>query len=133
MRMLALVFLSAVIILILPSALPSPSDMQEQWFIMLCGIEIVFLVGAALTRTIASIPIVGFCCWNILGHLLGYCAFLNDSPVYNLYEAIIRAGEVCQLLALILFSQPILRLAIAHNVKKRDRDGNHHRMAQPSS
>lgn len=128
--MLLLIALSAFILFILPDKLPNPDLLQERWFILLCAVEIGFAIGAALIRTIASIPIIGFCIWNIFGHLIGWYSFETGSEVYNLYEATIRAGEVCQLLALILFSQPILRLAIAHNVKKRERDGNHHRMVQ---
>lgn len=59
--------------------------------------------------------------WNIIGHLIGWYTYIIDSALYSYYGSIVQAGEIAQLIAINLFSSPIVNLA---RPRKREREGD---------
>jgi hypothetical protein len=127
-RALALVFLSSVFLLFLNRFLPPPDPLGVEWFELLIKSEFIFAVMALMSSTIAGRWVAGFCVWNMAGHFFGLVAFSCDWPYYSSYSPLIRAGELCQALALILFPQPIIQFAVWFRTKNRSTDDEWHRL-----
>jgi hypothetical protein len=119
---LFLVFLTSTVLLILPKILPDPNILGESWYWMLMGIEGLFAVLAWSTGEQAGKVVAGFSFWNTLGHILGLIAFHKDLSFYSYYSAIIRTGEISQAAATVLFSTPVINLAVIHRLAKKGGD-----------
>jgi hypothetical protein len=127
-RVLTLVFVTALFLLFLSSLIPPANVLQNTWFKVLIQSEAFFAACALLSFSTAGRIVAAFCLWNIASHVLGWVSFVHDYPAYTLYSPLIRAGEVCQALALILFSQPIINLAVWFRTKDRSTDDEWHRL-----
>jgi hypothetical protein len=129
---IVLVFLVAGVLVILPHALPDPQSMGESWFYLLIVVEIMFGAAALCTRTLSSKVIAGFCLWNVLGHSMGLLTYHYGYSLYSCYSAIIRAGELSQALSLVLFSKPIINLAVLYKSYRQGGDDEWHRVEHGS-
>lgn len=112
-RSMLLVFLACGVILLLPEFLPSPDLLGEAWFSLLIAVEIAFASLALLIRAPMSSAVAILSCWNIVCHTGAMAALAGNWAIYALYEGFIRGGEVSQVLALIVLSEPLKRLAFA--------------------
>lgn len=126
-RLTVLTFISAVILAIVPRALPDPDLLGAAWFPTLISIEFAFACLALSTQTYAGKVIAAFSVLNSLVHGLGWIAYSYDLSIYSQYESIIRFGETSQLLALILFSPlggEIAQVLQQRKMANHDRDRN---------
>jgi len=131
-RVLGLVFVTAVFLLFLSSLIPPPNVVPSAWFKILIQSELFFAGCAILSFSTVGHVVAGFCLWNIVGHAIGWVSYEQELPTYLLYGPIIRAGEICQVLALILFSRPIINLAVWFRTKNRSTDDEWHRLGHGS-
>lgn len=126
-RAVLLTFLTSFFLIILPLVLPS-ADQQEQmgesWYIVLIMFEVAFGMAALFIRAgVMSIVIAAFNGWNLLSHAFGLMAYHYDWPSYAWYGPLLRAGELAQVLTLILYAQPVVGMTLW--ALDRDRkDGN---------
>ena len=111
-RALALVCIVFFYFVLLPKLLPDPNLLGASWFIVLIAIELSLGYMALATQTRAGIAVCGFSVWNCLAHLFGYYAYTSDSTWYDYYATIVRTGEVSQIIALSLYSRPVIRLLV---------------------
>lgn len=126
-RALLLVLLACCFTLVLPGLLPEPDALGGNWFGLLVGFEVVFASLALLIKATMSKEIAVLCGWNILAHAFGYAAYSFEIPGYSMYEWLIRGGEIAQALVLILFSRPLMRLALAIVNEKKGSSGGQFR------
>ena len=125
-RALALVCIVFFYFFLLPKLLPAPNALGASWFIVLIALELSLGYISLATQTRAGIAVCGFSVWNCLADLFGYYAYTTDSTWYGYYATIVRTGEMSQIIALSLYSRPIIRLAVWWVIcHKENDDGSH--------
>jgi hypothetical protein len=115
LNMLALTSVSALYLLVLPLFLeflyPTEVPDTAAWYGFLIVIEVSYMICAVALRCgLASWAIVAISGWNIVAHTMGAYAYLTDGPFYYLYPVVLTIGEICQLMACLIMSRPIMRL-----------------------
>lgn len=128
LRSIALVTLAAVFLLGLPAILPDPNAVQEWWFAMLVLAELLcaslaLMINARISGVFAALSV-----FNATTHTLGLLAYSYDWPLYGLYEGLVRGGEISQVLALIILSEPFKRAVYAIVDSKKGSSGGQPRL-----
>jgi hypothetical protein len=125
-RSILLIFASFFFLVILRYA---QFDLDGDWFLYPVLFETSFAIVALSTRAKQALWVVAFSVWNLAGHITAYFAYNHDLAIYSLYSDTIRAGELCQVLSLILVSRPVENLVVFRQLKKLERrDGGWKRL-----
>lgn len=122
------IFIVAFVLLLLPSMLPKPETLGETWYWLLIMVEMFFASAALATRALSGRIIALFCIWNTAGHIMGLMAFHYYWSISEYYSAIIRAGELSQAVALVLFSGPIINFAVRRRTQRQENRDEWHRL-----
>lgn len=113
-RMLALTGVTALYLIALPNIVDATFQQLPDtvnWYVFLIIVEISYMISAVALRCgLASWAIVAISGWNILAHIMGASAYLSDGPFYYLYPVVLVIGEICQILACLFMSRPVMRL-----------------------
>jgi hypothetical protein len=113
--MLALIAVTALYLIIFPAALAAlyPTEVPDTvyWYGLMAIVEFSFLISAlSLCCGAASYLVATLSGWNIVAHGLGAWAYLHNGPFYDIYPIALTSGEICQVLATIVLSKPIMLL-----------------------
>lgn len=135
-RALFLVFLAFVFLVLSDKLLPDPGALiatdQPYWFLLMLMIEALFGICALATCAKQAPAIAGFCVWNSLGHMIGLYSFLHLGQYDDAYNAMIRAGEISQVVALSLLSRHVMHIiAWRKNNNEEEQDGGHQFLSTP--
>lgn len=112
---------------------PNPDLLKSSWYPFVICVESAFIGFSIVPQTetgrITDMgrAIAAFSVWNILANLFGWYAYTYSPPRLTLYDWLTQVGEIAQLAALLLFSQPIIRLFSALTLKKKEANDNGHR------
>lgn len=135
-RALFLVFLAFVFLILSDKLLPDPSTLttadQPYWFLLMAMMEALFGICALATCAKQAPAVAGFCGWNIVGHAIGFYSFTRLGQYDDAYNAMIRAGEISQVVALSLLSRHVMHLvAWRKNNNEEEQDGGHQFLSTP--
>ena len=125
-RALALVCIVFFYFVLIPKILPAPDLLGASWFIVLIALELSLGYLSLATQTRSGIAVCGFSVWLCIWHQAGYYGYSHDSVLYDMYTTMARIGETCQIIALSLYSMPILRQLVWLGQRHKDKsDGSH--------
>lgn len=129
-RALFLVFTVSAFLVLIPRILPDPNALGFQWFIILIALESSLAFFALATKTRSGIAVAAFSLFNLTFHALMMAVYLYADSHYaiaqTIYSNLVRIGEISQIIALCLYSRPIIRLAVWWTARhKENHDGSH--------
>lgn len=132
-RAVYLVAVAFCFLFILRFIAPNPDLLKSAWYPFVICIESAFIGLAVVPQTDAGRitdmgrALAAFSVWNILANGFGWYAYTYNPPLLRQYDLLTQVGEIAQLSALLLFSQPIIRLFSALTLKKKEANDNGHR------
>lgn len=121
-RMVFMCFLVGWFLILIPHALPDSDTMGINWFWMLIVIEILFGAVIYSIGSKASQAILFLCWMNVLTHSISAWYFYQYGITPPFHQIVLRASELCQILSLLLYSEPSIALFVNALAKHKRRD-----------
>lgn len=124
-RGLVLSYIALFFLVILGPNLPLRSIMDSWWYIMLMGLEAIFMQACLKSKSDASIPVTLCSLYNLFCHFIAMCAYNSGYDPESWHRSMLRVGEIAQVISLILFTTPVARFLILSikRQKKEESDG----------